>query len=88
MVKSFHTPPQWRRNTWTKVRVFPERAKQNWTLLYKTNPPCLHANLYLTQRTQRTQRETETMTGNTPPAQNINPQTLAINGVSADCVIT
>ena len=38
-----------------KVRLFPERAKQNRTLLHKTNPPCLHANLYLTQRTQRTQ---------------------------------
>ena len=38
-----------------KVILFPERAKQNWTLLHKTNPPCLHANLYLTQRTQRPQ---------------------------------
>ena len=36
-----------------KVILFPDTAKQNWTLLHKTNPPCLHANLYLTQRTQR-----------------------------------
>ena len=33
-----------------KVILFPDTAKQNRTLFYKTNPPCLHANLFLTQR--------------------------------------
>ena len=34
-VKSFHTPPQWRRNSVVKVNLFPERVKQNWTFCIK-----------------------------------------------------
>ena len=67
LIKSFLTPPLWRRNSVVKVRLFPERAKQNWTLFHKTNPPCLHANLYLTQRTQNFQCKVKTE--NYPPPQ-------------------